>query len=55
MVFFKDRHIPNACTRNETKDFTKKSLKCMNFRTITTLGFLQIQLIRMCIGNTQRL
>ena len=31
MVFFKDRHIPNACTRNETKDFTKKSLKMHEF------------------------
>ena len=29
--FFEDRHIPNACTCNETKDFTKKSLKMHEF------------------------
>ena len=29
--FFEDRHIPNACTCNKTKDFAKKSLKMHEF------------------------
>ena len=54
MVFFRiDIFLMHAHVMR-LKTFLKTVWKCMNFPTITTLGFQQIQLIRMYTGNTQR-